>query len=199
MSTFRYAIAYKPFGVLSTTRDRLGRETLTSLGIPETLKPAGRLDRDSEGLVLSTDDGQLIHRLTHPRYHHPKTYLALVLGEPPLQALQQLRAGVEIKLGLTQPADVEILSTPPPLPDFPRPLPSPEKTSWLRLVLFEGMNRQIKRMTAAVGHPTVRLVRVAIGPLTLPSDLRPGEWRNLTDVEQQILLDWVWSRGRPGT
>ncbi|MFP4344017.1 MAG: pseudouridine synthase [Anaerolineales bacterium] len=192
-------IVYKPFGVLSTTRDRLGRETLTTLGISPALKSAGRLDRDSEGLVLSTDDGQLIHRLTHPRYHHPKTYLALVLGEPQVQALQNLRKGVEIKPGVTRPADVEMLTAHPPLPACPRPLPAPEKTSWLRIVLFEGMNRQIKRMTAAVGHPTVRLVRVAVGPLGLPADLQPGEWRDLTDVEQQILLEWIWPRGRGAT
>ena len=186
---FRYIIAYKPFGLLCKTRDRHGRRTLTSLGIPQTLKPAGRLDRDSEGLVLSTDDGQLIHRITHPRYHHAKTYLALVLGTPTSEVLQKLRGGVKIKLGTTKPADVEALRIPPALPPFPQPLPAAEKTTWLRMVLYEGMNRQIKRMTAAVGHPTVRLVRTAIGPLTLTADLAPGKWRDLTAMERQILMD----------
>lgn len=184
----RYVIAYKPFGVLCATRDRHNRRTLASLGIPRTLNSAGRLDLDSEGLVLATDDGQLIHRITHPRYHHSKTYLALVLGQPTNSALKQLRNGVKIKLGMTQPADVEALRVPPNLPPFPQPLPTPEKTTWLRLVLYEGMNRQIKRMTAAVGHPTVRLVRVAIGPLSLPPGLAPGRWRDLTTTERQILL-----------
>lgn len=185
---FRYVIAYKPWGLLCATRDRHGRRTLTSLGIPHTLNPAGRLDLDSEGLVLATDDGQLIHRITHPRYHHSKTYLALVLGNPTSKVLKRLRSGVKIKLGTTLPANVEALRVPPALPPFPQPLPAPEKTTWLRLVLYEGMNRQIKRMTAAVGHPTVRLVRIAIGPLSLPHDLAPGQWRDLTVTERQILL-----------
>lgn len=189
--SFRYIITYKPYGTLCAPRDRLGRPTLASLGIPVALKPAGRLDLDSEGLVLATDDGQLIHRLTHPDFHHPKTYLVLVLGHPSRETLQTLREGVEIKLGLTRPADAEVLSAAPLLPPFPGPLPSPAKTTWLRLVLYEGLNRQIKRMTAAVGHPTVRLIRVALGPLTLPGDLAPGQWRDLTTVERKILLTWV--------
>ena len=188
---YRYVIAYKPYGVLSAPRDRLGRPTLSSLGIPPTLNPAGRLDLDSEGLVLVTDDGRLIHRLTHPRYHHPKVYLVLVLGHPSVEALEQLRRGVKIKTGWTRRADVELLSTEPPLPPFPRPLPSPAKRSWLRIVLYEGKKRQIRRMTAAVGHPTLRLVRVGIGPLRLPPDLKPGRWRDLTPAERRILFDWV--------
>lgn len=188
----RYAIAYKPYRVLSKHyRDRQGRATLASLNVPGDLHPAGRLDFDSEGLLLLTDDGQTLHRLTHPDFSHAKTYLVLVLGHPGGDALQTLRQGTEIKLGITRPADVEVLAGTPPLPTFPDPLPSPEKTSWLRMVLFEGMNRQIKRMTAAVGHPTVRLVRVAIGRLRLPSDLAPGQWRDLTSVEERVLIDDV--------
>lgn len=193
----RYVIAYKPFDVLCKTRDRYGRTTLASLGIPPALKPAGRLDRDSEGLVIATDDGQAIHRITHPRYQHAKVYLALVLGNPELHTLRQLREGVEIKLGTTRPADVEVLQIAPSLPPFPKPLPAPEKTTWLRIVLREGMNRQIKRMTAAVGHPTVRLIRIAVGPLRLPPDLAPGEWRDLTTAEQLALRNWLWPRGTP--
>ncbi|MGC9400439.1 MAG: pseudouridine synthase [Anaerolineae bacterium] len=189
----RYVIAYKPYGVLCAPRDRLGRRTLTDLGIPVGLQPAGRLDLDSEGLVLATDDGPLIHRLTHPRYHHAKTYLALVVGQPTVETLERLRKGVEIKPGKTRPADVEALTLPP----FPKPLPAPEKTAWLRLVLYEGMNRQIKRMTAAVGLPLVRLVRVGLGPLQLPPDLTPGAWRDLTRAEERLLLDWIWPQGRP--
>jgi 23S rRNA pseudouridine2457 synthase len=195
-SHYRYVSVYKPFDVLCKTRDRHGRPTLATLGVPPSLKPAGRLDRDSEGLVIATDDGQAIHRITHPRYEHAKVYLALVLGHPGIDALRQLREGVEIKLGTTRPADVERLQVAPVLPTFPKPLPEPEKTTWLRIVLREGMNRQIKRMTAAVEHPTIRLVRVAVGPLQLPTDLSPGEWRDLTPTEAQALQRWLWPRGR---
>lgn len=194
---YRYVMAYKPYGVLSIHhRDPLGRDTLTTLGIPVTLNPAGRLDFDSEGLLLLTDDGQTVHRLTHPYFRHSKTYLVLVLGHPSVRALEQLRIGVVIKGRKTRPADVEVLVGEPRLPPFPRQLPSPAKTTWLRIVLREGRKRQVRRMTAAVGHPTVRLVRVAIGRLTLPSDLAPGDWRDLTATERQVLLDDVWSRGQ---
>jgi 23S rRNA pseudouridine2457 synthase len=176
--------------------DRLGRDTLATLNVPGDLHPAGRLDFDSEGLLLLTDDGQTLHRLTHPDFSHAKTYLVLVLGRPGDDALARLRQGTKIKLGTTRPADVEVLAGPPPLPPFPNSLPSPEKTSWLRMVLFEGMNRQIKRMTAAVGHPTVRLVRVAVGRVRLTPDLTPGQWRYLTPVERSVLMDDVWPHGR---
>jgi len=195
--TYRYAIAYKPYDVLSANRDRHGRPTLAQLGVPYELHPAGRLDLDSEGLLLLTDDGYLAHRITHPDFSHPKVYLVLVLGHPEAEALRQLREGVEIKFGITRPAGAEALANPPVLPPFPKPLASPEKTTWLRMTLYEGKKRQVKRMTAAVGHPTLRLARVAIGPLTLPPDLQPGQWRDLTPAERQALLAWVWPHGRP--
>lgn len=197
LDAFRYVITYKPYDILCSRRDRYGRATLRDLGIPRGLHPAGRLDRDSEGLLLMTNDGLFLHRLTHPRHYHPKTYLVLVLGQPDEQALHALREGVEIKFGLTRSADVEIMRTVPELPPIDEQLPSPEKTTWLRIVLYEGKNRQIRRMTAAVGHSTVRLVRVAIGPLRLPPDLVPGKWRDLTLVEEKVLFDWVWPHGRP--
>ena len=193
---YRYIIAYKPFNILCARRDHLGRETLVDLGIPYGVQPVGRLDRDSEGLLLLTDDGATLHRLTHPNFNHPKTYLVLVLGHLNAAALRLLRQGVEIKTGLTRPADVTVLHTSPHLPAFPQPLPASEKTSWLRMVLYEGKNRQIKRMTAAVGHPTVRLARVAIGPLPWPHDVNLGAWRDLTVLERKVLLDWVWPHGR---
>jgi len=196
-SSFRYVIIYKPFNVVSARRDHLGRATLADMGAPRDLPAAGRLDRDSEGLLLLTDDGQLLHRITHPDFNHPKTYLVLVLGQPEAEALRLLREGVETKLGLTQPAGVEVLQSAPALPPFPQGLPPAEKTTWLRMTLYEGKNRQIKRMTAAVGHPTVRLARTAIGPLSLPPDLQPGQWRDLTADERRVLLDWVWPHGRP--
>ncbi len=189
---YRYAIAYKPYDMLCAYRDRYDRLALRCLGIPPALHPAGRLDRDSEGLLLLTDDGVLQHRVTHPDFNHPKTYLVLVVGHPDGKVLQRLREGVEIKLGVTRPADVEVLPVAPALPSFPKPLPDPSKTTWLRVTLYEGKNRQIKRMTSAVALPIVRLVRVGIGPLTLPPDLAPGQWRYLTAAERQSLLRWVF-------
>ena len=183
--------------MLSTRqRSSAGHANLVDLGIPAGLQPAGRLDRDSEGLLLLTDDGQTLHRLTHPDYNHTKTYHVLVLGHPDAEALAKLREGVEIKLGRTQPADVDVLPIAPASPPFPRPLPASEKTTWLRIGLREGMNRQIKRMTAAVGHPTVRLIRVGIGQLMLTPDLVPGIWRDLEAIERDVLLAGVWSGHR---
>jgi len=191
---YRYAIAYKPFDLLCANKDRYGRPALVDMGIPRTLHAAGRLDLDSEGLLLLTDDGALLHCVTHPDFNHPKTYLALVVGQPADAILQWLRDGVELKDGITRPADVEALPSAPSLPPFPRPLPAPSKTMWLRIVLYEGKKRQIKRMLSAVGMPIIRLVRVAIGPLTLPHDLEPGQWRNLTAAERTALLEWVGPR-----
>jgi len=191
---YRYAIAYKPFNVLCANKDRYDRPALDSMGIPRTLHAAGRLDLDSEGLLLLTDDGALLHRVTHPDFSHPKTYLAAVVGHPDAAILQRLRDGVEIKDGITRPADVEVLPDVPALPPFPKPLAASAKTTWLRIVLYEGKKRQIKRMLSAVTLPIIRLVRVAIGPLTLPPDLEPGQWRDLIIAERQALLDWVWLR-----
>jgi 23S rRNA pseudouridine2457 synthase len=188
---YRYAIAYKPFDVMCANKDRYGRPALIDMGIPRTLHAAGRLDLDSEGLLLLTDDGPLLHRVTHPDFHHPKTYLALIVGQPDAAVLQPLRDGVALKDGITRPADVEALPGAPALPPFPKPLPAPAKTTWLRIVLYEGKKRQIKRMLSAAGLPIFRLVRVAIGPLTLPPDLEPGQWRDLTTAERRVLLDWV--------
>ena len=192
--SYRYAIAYKAFNVMCVYKDRLQRPSLGTMGVPPDLHPAGRLDLDSEGLVLLTNDGEVQHRITHPDFYHPKIYLVLVLGQPNLTALNQLRTGIKLKDEITRPADVEVLTGPPTLPAFPGQLPSPHKTSWLRMVLYEGRNRQIKRMTAAVGHSTVRLIRAAVGPISLPSDLAPGEWRDLDLMERRILLDWVYPK-----
>ena len=191
-NAYRYAVAYKPYNTMCVYKDRLQRPSLSTMGVPPDLHPAGRLDLDSEGLVLLTNDGDTQHRVTHPDFNHPKNYLVLVLGHPNLTVLNQLRDGIKLKDDITRRADVEVLTGTPALPVFPGQLPSSQKTSWLRMVLYEGKNRQIKRMTAAVGHSTVRLVRVAVGPLTLPADLHPGKWRELDLVERKILLDWVW-------
>jgi 23S rRNA pseudouridine2457 synthase len=150
--------------------------------------PVGRLDRDSEGLLLLTDDGQLAHRLTDPRFGHPRTYLAQVERIPDADALTALRRGLTLNDGPTLPVEADLLTEPPCLPERPEPIRFRKSvpTAWLRLVLREGRNRQVRRMTAAVGHPTLRLVRVAVGPILL-GDLSPGHWRDLNDEERAAL------------
>jgi 23S rRNA pseudouridine2457 synthase len=185
----RYCKFFKPYDVLTQFTDASGRATLRDFIDLPGVYPAGRLDRDSEGLLLLTDDGRLAHRLTDPRYEHPRTYLAQVERVPDLGALEALRRGVELSDGRTRPAGAELLDEPPALPDRPVPIRFRKNvpTAWLRLVLREGRNRQVRRMTAAVGHPTLRLVRVAIGPIVL-GDLQPGDWRALEPDERVALL-----------
>jgi pseudouridine synthase len=180
---------FKPYGVLCRFTDQAGRPTLADYVDVPGVYPAGRLDKDSEGLLLLTDDGRLASLITHPRHNLPKVYLAQVENLPGAEALARLRAGVEIKGGKTCPAQAELLATAPALP--PRPVPIRYRksipTAWLRITLREGRNRQVRRMTAAVGHPTLRLVRVAIGPVEL-GELEPGEWRRLTALEVRQLV-----------
>ncbi len=181
---------YKPYDVLSQFTDSDGdRATLKHfIDIPQ-IYPVGRLDRDSEGLLLLTNHGQLQHRLSDPKYGHPRTYWAQVERIPNAAAIAQLCQGVVIQGRQTRSAQVRQLSQPPDLPPRHPPVRYRKSvpTCWLELVLTEGRNRQVRRMTAAVGHPTLRLVRSAIGSLTL-RDLEPGHWRSLTPVEQQQLL-----------
>ncbi|WP_159016932.1 pseudouridine synthase [Cognatiluteimonas profundi] len=168
----------KPYGVLCQFTDRSTppRPTLASFGLPPLVYPAGRLDFDSEGLLLLTDDGELAHRLTDPGHKQPKTYRVQVEGSPSPAQLAALRDGIALKDGLTRPALARQID-PPAL--WPRQPPIRERrhipTAWLELTIREGRNRQIRRMTAAVGLPTLRLVRVAVGPWQLGS-LEPGAW-----------------------
>jgi 23S rRNA pseudouridine2457 synthase len=184
----RYIKLFKPFDVLCQFTDPAGRPTLNDLVDVRGVYPVGRLDRDSEGLLLLTDDGLLAHRLTDPGYHHPRTYLVQVDRVPGIEALDALRRGVTLSDGPTRPAEVELLEHPPLLP--PRPVPIRFRTlvptTWLSLTLREGRNRQVRRMTAAVGFPTLRLIRIAMGPIGL-GDLEPGEWRDLTKDERASL------------
>jgi pseudouridine synthase len=185
---FRYGKVFKPYGVLTQFTDASGRASLKDVVPLPGVYPVGRLDRDSEGLLLLTDDGLLAHRLTDPRFEHPKTYLVQVERVPDDRALEALRRGVNLSDGPTRSIEAILLDEAPPLPDRPVPIRFRKHvpTAWLRLVLREGRNRQIRRMTAAVGHPTLRLVRFAIGPITL-GDLLPGAWRELTPEERAAL------------
>ena len=170
----------KPYGVLCQFTDEAGRPTLAGYIRQKDVYPAGRLDHDSEGLLLLTDDGALAHRLTDPRHKEPKTYLVQVDGAATDAAIAALRRGVTLNDGPTLPARVERIAEPdwlwprdPPV-RFRKAIP----TSWLSITLREGRNRQVRRMTAAAGFPTLRLIRERIGECTLDG-LRPGETRVL--------------------
>ena len=169
----------KPFGVLCQFTDREGRPTLADFVHQKNVYAAGRLDQDSEGLLLLTDDGALAHHTTDPRYRQSKTYLVQVEGEPTVAALDALRTGVTLKDGPTLPAQVRALEGEPgwlwprdPPVRFRKTVP----TSWLEVSIREGRNRQVRRMTAAAALPTLRLIRIRIGDHVL-GDLQPGQTR----------------------
>lgn len=193
---FKYVLLYKPFGILSqfTTKDM--HPSLKSLGeFPGDLYPAGRLDADSEGLLFLTNDSWVAGRITEPRFNHPRTYLVQVEGVPSEAALQILREGVTIEGRRTKPAHAVLLDHDPELPPrikairYRKHIP----TTWLEITLREGRNRQVRKMTAAVGHPTLRLVRTRIGFLSL-AGLSPGEKRELTSKEIRRLKDCLQQR-----
>ena len=182
----QYLAFFKPYGVLTQFVDRSAdpRPTLAAYIAVKDVYPVGRLDFDSEGLLLLTDDGALQHRLTDPKFAHPRTYWAQVEGVPNERALDQLKAGVNVQEYRTRPAEVRLLSHEPQLPPRDPPIRFRKSipTAWIELILTEGRNRQVRRMTAAVGFPTLRLVRFAIGRLTL-AGLKPGQWRRLAGPE----------------
>jgi len=165
-----YYLLNKPAGVVSTAKDTHGRPTVIDLVPAEPrVVPVGRLDADTEGLLLLTNDGELTHRLTHPSFGVEKEYLAEVEGRPARGTLRRLREGVELDDGPTAPAKASLLAD-----------------NVVRLVIHEGRNRQVRRMCEAVGHPVVRLVRTRIGPIT-DTTLAPGEWRALSGEEVRAL------------
>lgn len=179
----RLILLNKPYNVLCKFTDTAGRPTLADfINIPGVY-PAGRLDHDSEGLVLLTDDGALQHRLSDPRHKLPKTYWVQVEGEPDKAALERLRNGVPIEGRKTRPAKARRMAEPELWPRAP-PIRFRKAitTAWIELILTEGRNRQVRHMTAAVGHPTLRLIRYAVGPYTL-TGLKLGEWR---EVQAQV-------------
>ena len=184
MPTIRTIAFNKPYGVLPCFTDPEGRPTLADYIDLSGVYAAGRLDLDSEGLLLLTSDGTLAHHITDPQHKLPKLYLAQVERIPNEEALEQLRTGVLLNGKKTRPAEVRLLAEDPQLPDRPVPIRFRKNvpTAWVEITLREGLNRQVRRMTAAVGHPTLRLIRIAIGPIML-GGLSPGQWRDLTNGE----------------
>ncbi|KIN60979.1 Ribosomal large subunit pseudouridine synthase E [Sulfitobacter noctilucae] len=182
----RVILFNKPFGVLSQFTDKgtegSSRPTLSGFINEPGFYPAGRLDRDSEGLMVLTDNGALQARIAHPKYKRPKTYLVQVEGTPEAEALAALRSGVVLKDGKTAPAEVAQIEAPDLWPrDPPVRFRKTVPDAWLRITIREGRNRQVRRMTAHVGLPTLRLIRASVGDWHL-NDLAPGAWRWATET-----------------
>lgn len=174
----------KPFGVLSQfTPDHPGQRTLAEFGLPPGVYPLGRLDRDSEGLLLLSDEPGLNTKLLDPSRAHPRTYWVQVDGDITEDALQLLREGVVIGGRRTLPAGARTIHPEVPPRDPPIRFRKNIPTSWIALALREGRNRQVRKMTAAAGFPTLRLIRMRIGRFDLPADLPPGHWRELNPDE----------------
>ncbi|MEO1005334.1 MAG: pseudouridine synthase [Cyanobacteria bacterium J06638_38] len=193
----KYILFYKPYGVLCQFTDRNDnpRPTLKDYIPIAEVYPVGRLDLDSEGLLLLTDNGQLQNRLADPKFAHPRTYYVQVERIPDEFALNKLRTGITIKNYRTRPAKVSLLPVEPNLPPRNPPIRDRKSvpTCWLAMTLTEGKNRQVRRMTAAVGFPTLRLVRVSIGHNDCKLDLaglQPGQWRELTNNENKKLINF---------
>jgi 23S rRNA pseudouridine2457 synthase len=182
---------HKPYGVLCQfTPDQPGQKTLADFGFPKGVYPVGRLDMDSEGLLLLCDEPGFNHRFLDPEQGHPRAYWVQVEGEPDEVAVKKLKSGgIDIQGHKTRPCRVERMENEPDVPprDPPVRFRKSIPTAWLRIELVEGKNRQVRRMTAAVGFPTLRLIRVAIGGLNKAA-LAPGAWRELTGDERKCLM-----------
>ncbi|GHA53817.1 pseudouridine synthase [Pontibacter akesuensis] len=195
----KYIIINKPFEVLTQFTDEAGRATLKDFVEVPGVYPVGRLDYDSEGLVLLTDDKTMQHRLSDPKFKVEKTYWVQVDGVPTDEALTRLRLGVKIKETKTTPAKVRLLEEDPQVWERSTPIRFRKNipTSWLEIKISQGMNRQVRRMTAAVGYPTLRLIRPSIGQLGL-GNLQPGEYRELTPEEVEQLKGLAAKAGTGG-
>ncbi len=191
----RTLLFFKPFEVMSQFSPAGDKKTLAHFfpSLPKNIYPAGRLDYDSEGLLVLTSDKALAHRLTEPKFAHPRTYFVQVEGSIGSEAIRQLGLGVDIRidgaLHHTRPASVALLAAEPPLPPRMPPIRYRKSvpTSWISITLTEGKNRQVRRMTAAVGFPTLRLVRTAIGKLKIDG-MQPGDYIELNQHQQRDLL-----------
>jgi len=182
----RYILFNKPYGVLSQFTDEgTGHPTLKQYIDVPGVYAAGRLDRDSEGLLLLTDDGALIKKMTDPKHHVEKTYWVMVEGDPTQDKLAQLERGIDLKDYRTLPAKAHVIPD-PILPPRPKPVTPHGPTAWMEIKLREGKKRQIRHMTAAVGLFTLRLIRVAIGPIQI-GDLQVGQWQDLRQDEIGLL------------
>jgi 23S rRNA pseudouridine2457 synthase len=182
---------HKPYGVISQfTPDGSPNRTLAEFGFPKEVYPIGRLDADSEGLLLLSDEAALNEKLLHPRHGHSRIYWAQVENIPSPESLQGLEKGVAIQGRKTLPCKAWVLAPQPAMAPRVPPIRSRKSipTAWIGLELAEGKNRQVRRMTAAVGHPTLRLVRVGIGRLTL-GDLQAGKWKILSPAERELALE----------
>lgn len=192
----QYYIFYKPFQVLTQFSPEGDKKTLSDFlsQLSKDIYPAGRLDYDSEGLLVLTNDKSLTHRLLEPKFAHRRTYYVQVEGVPDVKAIQQLRQGVMInvngKMHKTAPAAVTVFSEPPLLPERNPPIRFRKEipTTWIALTITEGKNRQVRKMTAAVGYPTLRLVRYSIGKITI-GDMQPGECKELSSEEARLLFN----------
>lgn len=171
----------KPYGVLTQFTDKRGRATLAKYIPVKKVYPAGRLDMDSEGLVVLTNDGKLQHQISNPQFKLPKTYWVQVEGKPDHASINHLQLGVELNDGTSRPAEVKLIP-PPKIWDRDPPIRHRERipTSWLEITVHEGKNRIVRRMTAAVGYPTLRLIRYSVGDWTL-DNLAPGQWREINE------------------
>lgn len=185
---------HKPYGVLSQFTPEPGSrwKTLADFSLPKSVYPLGRLDADSEGLLLLSDEARFNERLLHPKQAHERTYHAQVERIPTADELKQLEVGVVIEARRTLPCRVGILDPQPSYADREPPIRVRKNVPdvWIELKLVEGKNRQVRKMTASIGHPTLRLIRVAVGSLTL-GGLKPGEWRSLKQDEIDALLGEV--------
>lgn len=182
----RYILFHKPYGVLSQFTPEDGARSLAEFNLPAGVYPAGRLDKDSEGLLLLTDDGPMIEHLLNPRSDKQKTYWVLVERVPTEESLQKMRQGLKIEDYTTRPCEVKILEPQPEIPprDPPVRFRKTVQDIWIEIKIVEGKNRQVRKMTAAIGHPTLRLIRQNIGLHHL-GKLKPGEWQEISLSRQE--------------